>query len=66
MSTPPDLTRKVRQIDNDVQSIYELLAGISATQLRQGNRLEELATAQAEQGAKLDIIIELLQRFDQP
>jgi hypothetical protein len=47
-----------------VQSIYELLAGISATQLRRGNRLEELATVQAEQGAKLDTIIELLQRFD--
>jgi len=63
----PDLTRDVRQLDNDVQSIYELLAGISATQLRQGNRLVEIGTAQAEvattlaeQGAKLDTIIELL------
>lgn len=61
MSAPRDLTRKVRQLDNDVQAIYEMLAGISATQLRQGNRLEEISSAQAnlgatqaEHGAKLD------------
>ncbi|MGC0145036.1 hypothetical protein [Pseudactinotalea sp. Z1732] len=36
------LERKVRQLDNDVQSIYELLAAIQGTQLRQGNRLDEL------------------------
>jgi hypothetical protein len=60
MSTPPDLTRKVRQLDNDVQSIYELLTGISATQRRQGNRLEEIAIAQGDQGAKLNEILDLL------
>ena len=38
----------MRQLDNDVQSIYELLSGIEATQRRQGNRLTEIATAQAE------------------
>ncbi len=61
MSTPPEIARKVRQLDNDVQAIYEMLAGISATQQRQGNRLEEIATTQAglaatqaEHGAKLD------------
>ena|SRR5690625_2647469 len=36
------LERKVRQLDNDVQSIYEMLAAIQGTQLRHGNRLEEL------------------------
>ncbi len=74
MTTPPEIARKVRQLDNDVQAIYEMLAGISATQQRQGNRLEEiaagqsdlataqadLATAQAEHGTKLDVILELL------
>jgi outer membrane murein-binding lipoprotein Lpp len=43
-TVPPDVQRKVRQLDNDVQSIYELLATIQATQQRQGNRLDELAT----------------------
>ena len=36
------MDRKVRQLDNDVQSIYELLAAIQGTQLRQINRLDEL------------------------
>lgn len=45
MSTPP-VEREVRQLDNDVQSIYEMLAGIQGTQRRHGNRLEEIdATA---------------------
>ena len=64
----PDLTRKVRQLDNDVQAVYEMLASIAATQQRQANRLEELATAQAEQSvvlgeanAKLDLIIRLIE-----
>ncbi len=40
--SPVELERKVRQLDNDVQSIYEMLSTISGTQLRQGNRLEEI------------------------
>jgi hypothetical protein len=48
MTTPPEIARKVRQLDNDVQAIYEMLAGISATQLRQGNRLEEIAAGQTD------------------
>lgn len=40
--TPGELERKVRQLDHDVQEIYEMLAGISATQTRQGNRLDQL------------------------
>ncbi len=51
MTTPPDIARKVRQLDHDVQAIYEMLAGISATQQRQGNRLEEIAASQAESAA---------------
>jgi chromosome segregation ATPase len=42
MTIPAELERKVRRLDNDVQAIYELLAGISATQQRHGNRLNEL------------------------
>lgn len=62
MSTSPeDTARKVRQLDNDVQSIYEMLGRIDATQRRQANRLEEIATAQSTQGAKLDRILGLLE-----
>lgn len=60
MTSPAELERKVRQLDNDVQSIYEMLATIEATQKRQGNRLAEIVDAQAEHGAKLDAILELL------
>ena len=58
MTTPADIERKVRQLDNDVPSIYEMLAGISATQRRQGNRLTEM-------DSKLDTILDLLRR-DRP
>lgn len=75
MTIQPDLTRKVRQLDNDVQSIYEMLARIEATQKRQSNRLNEvgevvdavsdrvtkIATVQAEQGAMLGRIVALLE-----
>jgi hypothetical protein len=44
--TQAQMERKLRQLDNDVQSIYEMLTGIAGTQMRQGNRLEELATGQ--------------------
>lgn len=40
---PVELERKVRQVDNDVQSIYVMLAGIQGTQERHTNRLNELA-----------------------
>ena len=39
--TPAEMERKVTRLDNDVQSIYELLATISFTQKRHGNRLDE-------------------------
>jgi len=40
--TPGEIERKVRQLDNDVQEIYVLLHGISATQTRHGNRLDRI------------------------
>ncbi len=41
--SPTEIERKVRQVDNDVQSIYEMLAFIQGTQTRHSNRFEELA-----------------------
>jgi hypothetical protein len=40
---PTDLERKVHQLDNDVQAIYELLSGIEGTLKRHGNRLMEIS-----------------------
>lgn len=60
MTGPVEIERKVRQLDNDVQSIYEMLAAIEATQRRQGNRLKEIAASQSDHGQKLDAILELL------
>jgi hypothetical protein len=56
VAQPPDLVRKVRQLDNDVQAIYEMLAGISANLLRQGNRIEEIAHVQSEHGGRIEEI----------
>jgi hypothetical protein len=54
MTGPVEIERKVRQLDNDVQAIYEMLSTIEATQKRQGNRLNEIAATQTEHGEKLD------------
>ncbi|MCE5290872.1 MAG: hypothetical protein LLG14_16765 [Nocardiaceae bacterium] len=53
MMTPREVDRKVRQLDNDVQAIYVMLADLSATQKRQGTRLDEIAAVQAEQAELL-------------
>ncbi|MDN5930025.1 MAG: hypothetical protein L0I24_02990 [Pseudonocardia sp.] len=54
MTTSPGLARKVQQLDNDVEAIYEMLTTIQVTQTRQHNRLVEIAEAQVEQGSTLD------------
>jgi methyl-accepting chemotaxis protein len=54
VTTPADLTRKVRQLDNDVQSIYEMLTRIDATQQRHGHRLDEVAGRLDEVAGRLD------------
>jgi chromosome segregation ATPase len=41
--SPAETTRKIRQLDSDVESIYEMLAAIAGTQTRHGNRLQEQA-----------------------
>jgi chromosome segregation ATPase len=41
----PDVLRKVRQLDNDVQAIYGLLEGITETQQKHGTALADLGVA---------------------
>lgn len=67
MTMPAEIVRKVGQLDNDVQSIYEMLAEIAATQRRHGNRFTELDTKLTEvdgkltgMDGKLDAILSLL------
>ncbi|GAB3914424.1 hypothetical protein ACFQ1S_00660 [Kibdelosporangium lantanae] len=66
--TSPDVSRKVRQLDNDVQSIYEILGRIETAQTQQGARLDAIdgkltqleatqttiQATQARQGNRLD------------
>lgn len=51
---PAGVERKVRQLDNDVQSIYEMLSTIHGTQQRHGNRLTELEDRVIALDAKVD------------
>ncbi len=67
MTVSPELERTVRQPDNDVAAIYTTIAELAGTQRRQGARLEEIATTQAEHsavlaehGGKLDVVLEIL------
>lgn len=48
VTQPLNVPRKLRQLDNDVQSVYGMLTGIAGTQLRHGNRLDELAASRRE------------------
>jgi hypothetical protein len=64
----PEVGRKVRQLGNDVNEIYELLFRISDTQARHGTALADLGGAvadirdtQARHGSRLDA---LETRFD--
>ncbi|HET9255239.1 MAG TPA: hypothetical protein VFO16_08560 [Pseudonocardiaceae bacterium] len=53
MMTPVEVERKVRQLDNDVQAIYVMLADIAATQTRHGNRMAEIDSKLVEMDAKV-------------
>jgi len=59
---PTDLDRKVNQLDNDVQAIYELLSGIEGTLKRHGNRLMEIS---AELGTRFGEVDQRLTAMDQ-
>lgn len=56
MTSQPGLERKMRQLDNDVQSIYEMLASIVSTQARHNNRFEELAQDIAAHNPRFDAL----------
>jgi len=52
--SPVEIERKVRQLDADVQAIYEMLAAIEGTQRRHSNRFQELTEQIDERFAVLD------------
>lgn len=62
--TPAEVERKVRQLDNDVESIYELLNRISITQQRHGNRVGELTEMVAAHDARFDSMGQRLDSMD--
>lgn len=41
---PAEISRKVRQLDNDVDAIYSMLADVQGTLKRHGNRLDRIDT----------------------
>ena len=55
--SPVEIERKVRQLDNDVQSIYEMLAAIQGTQQRHSNRFQEITE-------KLDTVDQTVNTLD--
>ena len=52
--SPAEMQRRVRQLDNDVASIYELVHAIHLTQGRHTSRLEELGADMDDLGARVD------------
>jgi len=62
--TPGELERKVRQLDNDVQAIYAMLAGISAQQSRMGNRLDLMDVRFDGIDAKLELLTGQFETLD--
>lgn len=52
--SPVEIERKVRQLDGDVQAIYEMVAAIEGTQRRHSNRFQELAEQIDEKFAAVD------------
>lgn len=42
MPSSADVSHKVRQLDNDVQAIYEMISTVQSTQMRHTNRFAEL------------------------
>ena len=55
---PVEIERKVRQLDNDVQSMYEMLSAIQGTQQRHSNRFGEITE-------KLDTVEGKVSNLDQ-
>ena len=61
---PVEVERTVRQPDNDVDSIYELLSKISLTQERHGNRVRELTEMVAAHDLRFDSVDDRLERLE--
>ncbi len=64
MAQQLEVERKIRQLDNDVQSIYEMLATIAGTQNRHGNRLKEISGQVDHLGTRIDVIDTRLDSID--
>lgn len=56
MSRHPELERRVRRVENDVESLYELLTTADGE-----NRLARIESRLENQGAQLDRTIQLLE-----
>ena len=54
MKAPADIPRKVRQLENDVESIYEMLSDIKETQQKHTAKLDEHTAKLDQHTAKLD------------
>jgi len=54
--SPVDLQRKVRQLDNDMSSTYELIFAIQNTLRRHGNRMAELTEMVEAHDARFDAV----------
>ena len=52
--TSADLGQKVRQLDNDVQAIYEMISTVQSTQMRHTNRFAEIGSDLRELTNKVD------------
>ena len=52
--SPQETSRKIRQLDNEVGSIYQILSGIEMTQKRHSLRFEEQAQKLDGLEARLD------------
>ena len=59
-----ELERRVRRLDNDVASIYEILAAVQLTQSRHTSRLDEIDTMVAGIDGKVDGVDQRLTRVD--
>ena len=62
--SPVDLQRKVRQLDNDMSSTYELIFAIQNTLRRHGNRMAELTEMVAAHDARFDAVDSKLDGHD--
>jgi peptidoglycan hydrolase CwlO-like protein len=57
---PAEISRKVRQLDNDVDAIYSMLADMQGTLKRHGNRFDQIEAKVDGLDAKLDLVLERL------